>query len=92
MITSSRVAVLAVLALAIFPALIGGPAEAHGAAKEVVETVTPEPAPEPESLPATAVWGCPMCETIRQAEPGTCPICKMDLVSMGSFPTAPRLS
>ena len=76
---NSRLALLAVLALALLPALIGGPAEAHGAAKEVVETA----APEPDSLPDAAVWGCPMCETIRQAEPGTCPICRMDLVLIG---------
>jgi len=58
-----RFSVLAVLALALLPALTGGQADAHKA--------------------AAAVWGCPMCETIRQTDPGTCPICKMDLVSTG---------
>jgi len=32
------------------------------------------------------LWGCPMCETVRQTEPGTCPMCGMELVSMGATP------
>ena len=29
-----------------------------------------------------SIWGCPMCETVRTEEPGSCPICKMALVDM----------
>lgn len=31
----------------------------------------------------SAVWGCPMCESVRRAEPGTCPMCGMALVRLG---------
>ena len=38
---------------------------------------------------ATAVWGCPMCETVRTHAPGTCPYCGMDLVRLEPAATAP---
>lgn len=38
---------------------------------------------------AAAVWGCPMCETVRTHAPGTCPYCGMDLVRMEPAATAP---
>jgi len=31
---------------------------------------------------AARLWGCPMCETVRQDSPGTCPRCGMELVRM----------
>jgi len=43
----------------------------------------PEAAPPPPAAIVAEVWGCPMCETVRQNEPGSCSICKMDLVVMG---------
>lgn len=50
------------------------PVQAHG----------PEPAKTPatEASDSQEVWGCPMCETVRQAIPGTCRLCRMDLVRM----------
>ncbi len=59
--------------------LVGGPAEAHTAVQEAPAPVEPAP----ETAPVEAVWGCPMCETIRQADPGICSICRMDLVLIG---------
>lgn len=49
------------------------------------------PPPQPTAAPGVegrlilspgAVWGCPMCETVRRAEPGSCPQCGMALARM----------
>jgi len=40
-------------------------------------------APSGAGAPASGpVWGCPMCESVRQAEPGSCWMCGMKLVRM----------
>ena len=35
------------------------------------------------SIPADRVWTCPMHPGVRRPEPGTCPVCSMDLVPVG---------
>jgi len=42
-----------------------------------------------QQQPSAVVWGCPMCETVRHSEPGSCPVCGMALVPMGA-PAAAR--
>ncbi len=41
-----------------------------------------------DAAPQAEVWGCPMCETVRQPEPGVCPVCGMALIPMGGAPTS----
>ncbi len=55
---------LAVLVIALCPPIL-----AHGPEDEPAQSASTEPS-----------WGCPMCETVREQEPGHCPTCGMDLV------------
>jgi len=42
-----------------------------------------EPALAPAGVSVSRpVWGCPMCESVRRSEPGTCPLCGMALVRL----------
>ena len=60
--------------------LVGLPAVAHGPeSKEDVAAQATVDAP-------SAVWGCPMCETVRESQPGRCPFCRMDLVLLEQAP------
>jgi outer membrane protein TolC len=46
-----------------------------------LEMTVGRPLTEPESAgPAAQVWTCPMHPQVQQDQPGTCPICGMDLV------------
>ncbi|RMG42565.1 MAG: 4Fe-4S binding protein [Acidobacteria bacterium] len=70
--TVSVLAILILLSPAVFV-----PAQAHA-------PVRPRPAARTIRGLPSLVWGCPMCETVRQPFPGRCPKCGMALVPIGA--------
>ena len=58
------------LAVAVLPATGCGGGPAQGPAQQ----------PPAEQAPEAAVWTCPMHPEVREAKPGPCRICGMDLV------------
>ncbi len=78
----SILAFIIVIAAAVFAAVVfvrgRTPSEASGSSGTAAASpAAASPAPD---APETAYWTCSMHPSVRQAQPGLCPICKMELV------------
>jgi hypothetical protein len=61
------------------------PVSAKRAAPSVAAPSVAPPSPAPSATPA-AVYSCPMHPAVKQAGPGKCPLCGMDLVPTPAGP------